>query len=190
MNENIYAIVIINSYVGREPRVLKTIEALQAIKIIPIIFSHSKSFEGCICFEIPKINHSRTHLHYNVFLRKSISALLILKRRVFTPIENIFFMNDKLLGKKILEKVKPYNEGCKMVIAHHLENLPMASFVSTQLKNKLVFNAHEYYPEQFIENELWLKGQKRLLAIGKKYLKECYKIFTVCNGILNRYERE
>lgn len=190
MTNNFFAVLIINSYIGKEQRVLKTIDALKAVGITPIIFSHSDSFDGCICFTYPQLDPVKSHLHYNVIIRKSLSAALRLKNIADDNINNHLFRNDKQLGKKILDKIQPYSGRCVMVIAHHLQNLAMASAVAVHLKIDLIFNAHEYYPEQFIENGLWKKSQKRLISIGNRYLKKCYKIFTVCDGILKRYENE
>lgn len=190
MNKEVFAILIINSYINKEQRVLKTIDALKASGITPIVFSYSDSFEGCICFSYPIIETEMNHLHYNIILRKSVSAALRLKAIADENINNLFFRNDKQLAKKVLETLQPFQNKCVAVIAHHLPNLPMASEVAWNLKLDLIFNAHEYYPEQFIENKLWRKSQKRLIAIGNHYLKKCYKIFTVCNGILKRYEKE
>lgn len=190
MNKEVFAILIINSYINKEQRVLKTIDALKAVQITPVVFSYSDSFEGCICLPYPQPDSRKSHLHYNVILRKSISAALRLKTIAGESIHSRFFRGDKQLAKKILNTLQPFQGKCIAVIAHHLQNLAIAGEIASHLKIDLIFNAHEYYPEQFIENKLWRKSQKRLIAIASRYLKRCYRIFTVCKGIQKRYETE
>lgn len=190
MENKKYAVIIIDGIINNQPRVLKTLEALAKLSIVPIVFSDTKAFEGAICFDLPMIDRSPQHLDKPVIIRKLYSLIYRLKLQK-TSIQNEYFHTDsKRYANYILNKLEPYAKDVVVVIAHHLINLPIGKFVSEEIDSKLIFNAHEYYPEQVVEYEGWEKRRDTLVRIGNKFIKDCYKVFNVTPGIQKRYEQE
>jgi hypothetical protein len=184
------AIIICDSYIEKEPRVVKEIEALVLAGITPIAFSYTKSYPGVVCYDLPQRGAGNKHLSYPTVIRKSISAY---KRTVEPVLEKVKADNyyyDKRFAQQILAVVEHKGYNITSVIAHHLHNLPLSYFIAKRLNARLIFNAHEFYPEQFSEYEGWEARRKRLNKIGKDFLGSCYKIFNVCQGIQDRYERD
>ncbi len=184
-----YAVIIINSNAHKEQRVIKTIEALKISGIVPILFSNTESYDGCICYGLPTIVRKATHLDLPLPIRKLYSLryrYMIWKSQLF----NKWFYNDyRHIATLIRKELQPYEADTAVVIAHHMKNLPAGAILAKMIGKKLVFNAHEYYPEQFMEHDGWQKQRKVLNRIGHSFLNDCYKIFTVCRGILDRYQQ-
>ncbi|MCB9064626.1 MAG: hypothetical protein H6551_05705 [Chitinophagales bacterium] len=178
-----------NSDIRKEQRVLKTLDALSKVGITPIIFSHTKSFDNAICFPLPVIERKAKHLNYPVLIRKVFSLVFRVSIKVNEILNRYFNYDSKIIAEQILTALLPYNENIPVVVTHHLKNLPIGSTVADQLGAKLIFNAHEYYPEQFTEYEGWEQQRDSLNRIGHDFLNKCYMVFNVCQGIMDRYER-
>lgn len=183
-----YAVIIVNSDVKKAPRVIKTIEALEVNSITPIIFSYTDRLDGCICFTLPTVVRKATHHHLPVPIRKLYSLrylLTIWKSRLFN---RWFYTDYKTVASLMKSELKPFETDTIVVIAHHMNNLPAGAILARMINKKLIFNAHEYYPEQFSGDASWTKYKEQLEWVGHNFLNHCYKLFTVCNGILRRYE--
>jgi len=190
-NNERYSVIIINSDVNTEPRVLKQIDALKVVGLKPIIVSFTKSFENAVLINMPRLHRNQdTHLHYPVLIRKSFSVLYRIKARSIDFFNILFYLDNKFEASRIFDSLKPYRENISIVIVHHMKNLPTASILAEKLNARLIFNAHEFYPEQFSESVGWNNERKYLNKIGKDFLKSIDKMFTVCPGIQERYYKD
>jgi|GEM_PF-1562220 len=185
-----YAVIIINSDVKKEQRVIKTIEALHKVDITPVIFSYTQEYKGCICLPYIDIEGPKSNLKRPVLIRKIFSLryrILVRKQELF----NKWFYSDyKKVAGKMRMALSPYEKDTVVVVAHHFSNLPVGAMLSKSMNVKLVFNAHEYYPEQFSGTPSWHIIREKLNWVGHHFLKYCHRLFTVCDGILKRYGSE
>ncbi len=77
-----------------------------------------------------------------------------------------------------------------LIIANDLDTLPLAVLLKNKKNSFLIFDAHEYYPKQYEQNEEWiLKEQPYIYHLCYKYLKEANTIFTVSQGLINEYKK-
>lgn len=184
-----HSVVICDSFVEKEPRVIKEIQALKDAGIIPVIISYSKGYPGAVCYDLSEIDNDSKHLSYPLVIRKATS----LYKRLSSPIINVLrsqtYFKDKLRARRIFKAIDR-NVEYKHVIAHHMPNLPTSSYLADMLNTRLIFNAHEFYPEQFTGTKGWDERKQRLIKIGNDFLHKCDKIFNVCEGIQNRYEKD
>lgn len=183
-----HAIIIINSDVNSEPRVIKQIFALEREGIVPIIISFSDKYDKYSCYQLPVVKKwTPSHLSYPTLLRKFISLLHIGYVQVNNYLNQQYYYDDRRVAAKVLREISKPSSSVLIVIAHHLKNLPIGYILSQKLNAKLIFNAHEFYPEQFSDLPHWSKTKRRLNLIGHKLLSKCDYIFNVSNGIINRY---
>lgn len=87
---------------------------------------------------------------------------------------------------KILKKMK--NEKFNLLVVEDILLLPIAFKISPK---KIIFDAREYYLEQFEGQLIFQKILKPIYGfILRKYLKKCYAIFTVSDDIKKLYEKK
>jgi hypothetical protein len=76
-----------------------------------------------------------------------------------------------------------------VIIANDVATLPLAVRLKCN-KSKLVFDAHEYHPEELNEIEEWRKNEKpEVIHFLKKFLPKVNLMFTVSEPIAREYEK-
>jgi glycosyltransferase involved in cell wall biosynthesis len=73
------------------------------------------------------------------------------------------------------------------IIAHDIETLPFAFQIKKRAK--IIFDAHEYFPDQFGSIILNVIFNRYHNYFGEKYLKLCDLVFTVSEGIAEKYSK-
>jgi glycosyltransferase involved in cell wall biosynthesis len=179
------AFIFCESDPNREPRVIRTVEAL-SLKYEITICGYLP-YKNLSFFDLGKFVERRKqitfHLKYPALIRKPISAFLNLfyykkSNNILNP-----FLNS-IKASEVIHQLKP-----NVVICHGLGFLQLCSELKTS-GTKLILNAHEYYPAEFEDKQEW-KG------LGEKYksvLNSCSSkidlIFAVNETIGVRYQKE
>ncbi|MEO6902840.1 MAG: hypothetical protein ABI315_06785 [Bacteroidia bacterium] len=122
------------------------------------------------------------HRNYPFVLRKFIS--LFIK----------FFFYRYLNALKI-ESNQEYKMLSKfnfdLLIVHHITDLPLAIRLSKLKRTKLIFNAHEYYPLEFDDNQRWMETTHlTYMNIANTCFKEVDICFCVGKKIAEKYQNE
>ncbi|MDI9339187.1 MAG: hypothetical protein QM534_01345 [Sediminibacterium sp.] len=182
------AIICFTDYT-REPRVLRTIAALQTQYHISV-FSNGERIEG--------VNASTDVLAMNQdVLDRPLSFPFIQKLRSafhkyvkgYKPgtqlhYERQYWSKERKSLLTLLEQGK-----FKVHIGHGIFTLPLLGKLAST--SKVVFNAHEYYPEEFPENQSWRAYTKPYYEwILKTYLNKTHLTFSVTPSISQRYINE
>lgn len=160
-------LILTNRPLHRGPRIIREIEALKNdYKIIalgitppPFEFVEFVKYDTISIFE--KVLHK---------LYKIITA--------GRPWEGIFYsINKKLSG--MLQKYKP-----DIIITHEPEFLPYIFRHKDKYRYKVVFNSHEYSPQEFDTIKNWTNTYgKFYFNLYKKYLNKLDLLINVCDGI-------
>ncbi len=76
-----------------------------------------------------------------------------------------------------------------LMLANDIESLPLAFFLK-QPATKIVFDAHEYAPRHFEDRRYWrIFFQGFNIHFCKKFIPKVDRMFTVCDGLAEEYER-
>jgi hypothetical protein len=181
-------VIISFSDFTQEPRVLRTIEALKGQFSIAV-FSTGKEFEGIESIDISDLNNDYFFQARGNLLTKKIRSFI---NRIITrekPGSDKQFLaqywNDG--RSELLMKLKQQN--ASIYIGHGIYTIPLLAELSAQ--SKTIFNAHEYYPREFEENENWVKFSKPYFDfILRRYVKKVSLIFCVNETISKEYYKE
>lgn len=127
------------------------------------------------------------HLNYPTILRRIISfiinAFILKKYNANQYYDRMYWTKSKKEAYKILCKHKS-----DLIIAHGIDALPIASKLCEESGAKLVFNAHEYYPREFEENEEWRRNvQPYYHHLCKMYLPKVNLFINVSENIRMEY---
>ena len=97
-------------------------------------------------------------------------------------------VNNLIWGLNKLKKdiqLKEY----QAVFVEDIDVLPFA-FDVIERKEKIIFDAREYFPEEISGNVLWrVFLQKYRKYLCEKYLKQCKHVLTVSNGLRDLYKK-
>lgn len=179
------AIICFTDYT-REPRVLRTIAALQTQYHISV-FSNGERIEG--------VNASTDVLAMNQdVLDRPLSFPFIQKLRStfhkyvkgYKPgtrlyYERQYWSKERKSLLALLEQGK-----FKVYIGHGIYTLPLLGKLASGAK--VVFNAHEYYPAEFEENEKWRLYTKPYYLYMLQSLGTVNKVFAVTRLIGEQYK--
>lgn len=126
------------------------------------------------------------HLNYPPFIRKLISlAIKFIYYPTFYKIkhEDKFKFNYQFNS---LKKVKH-----DLLIVHHIWNLELAVKLARTHNSKIIFNAHEYYPLEFDNDEQWMKTWHiKYTEMGKSYFHQLSDCWCVGEIISKMYQSE
>ncbi len=169
-------LIICQSESNKEPRVVKQIKALR--DHYELFYAGREPLDQEIQFVSIKQNGAHnSRRHVPILIKKIIS----------------FFLKTLFAVEKVQDRIfKELNKiNFDLVIAHHLNSLPLASRLAASRKSKLIFNAHEYYPLEFSDRDDWVrKTQSVYTDLCKKYLTKVDGMFSVSEGIAHKYEEE
>jgi hypothetical protein len=100
----------------------------------------------------------------------------------FSRLYDKYYWDEKKVCLLNQFKDKEYD----IVIANNIESLPFAIKIS--YNSLIIFDAHEYHPEEFNDNLFWRIFHKPYLKyLCKKYIKYCDLFTTVSQTIANKY---
>ena len=167
-------LIICYSDLNRDPRVLRQIDTLSpTFNIIAA---------GLSSPNLPNLEFIKLYLRKRSFIEKVFKLYLIITRKY----EQLYWTLEKKKDLFNLSKMK-YD----LVIANDLEALPLGLKVAKSSNSKLIFDAHEYYPDftqnQSFKNKLKIKEIKYQC---NKYLLQANFVTTVSEGISNKYFSE
>ena len=172
---------------NKEPRVIRTIEALE--KNYEITVCGYCPYEGKKYIDLGEFVERKKpisfHLKFPSIIRKPISAFLNIF--YYKKSENV--LNPLFSIQKAIDKLK--NSEPNVIICHGLGFLQLC----TELKFKaekavLVLNAHEYYPAEFEDKPEWKETGEKYLRVLNSCAFEIDLMFAVNETIGQRYKNE
>jgi hypothetical protein len=179
---------------SRQPRVLRTIEALRNSYNLTVAGMASSSMPQVTFIDLSKNaeeDKPKDYWHFNkpFYIRLPVSFFekYIKQKQFYKPFhfEHRYWTDAK---KADLEQLKSVN--ADLIISHGIDTLPLAVKLAAS-KVPVIFNAHEYYLREFEENEHWLKYEKPYYAyILNAYMKKVDQMFCVCQTIQNDYQKD
>lgn len=171
-------LIICDSDLSREPRVIRQIVALKDLYNVYTLGAKPSSFEAVPHYSKDRVSETPAHWKYPWLVRKFISAALRLYHKFSHLYPTIYFdweywnTEKKQLGKELQQ------QHFDLIIAHHWNALPLAVAIGGGT-SKLIFNAHDYYTREFEDNAAWVAHQKKFVEyIMKKYLPKFQLIFA------------
>ncbi len=79
--------------------------------------------------------------------------------------------------------------GFELVVCHDLALLPLAHAAADGAP--VIFDAREYYPRQFEDRPLWNLAHRGFnMRLVRRWMARCAHVFTVSEGIAERYEQD
>ena len=175
----------------RQPRVLRTIEALEKDYTISVA-GHSELTQHKINFI--NLNHNfqnNTNVSLWYFNKPAIIRFpfsfyhkYVKQKYFYKPFyyEFLYWTHSRKADFQLLKKIN-----YELIISHGADNLPLAIKLGAN-KVPVIFNAHEFYEREFEENENWKKfTQPYYNYLIQTYLKEVDLMFCVCESIQNEY---
>lgn len=183
-------LIICNSDLSREPRVIRQIIALKDLFNITTLGQAPSGIGGVEHINFIQEKRKPKHWNYPPIVRKFFSAGL----KLYEKGKNIYprfyyhrdFWNQNRLDTLALCNGKQFD----LVIAHHYDALPLGYNIARAVKAKLVYNVHDYYERQFEDNHVWMKHQQPLVQfLSNKYIPECDLIFSAWTKIHEDYQK-
>lgn len=169
---------------SKEPRVLRTIDALKQ-NFQLCVYSTDTYSKTLRVVDIANLNVDfENSFNGSFFAKKSKSLLKRIKGKGFGTKA---YYHEKYWSKhrqELFEKLS--HEEADLYIGHGIYTVPILAMLSK--KSKTIFNAHEYYLREFEENETWLKyTQPYYQFILDTYLNKVHQLFSVSKIIGNEY---
>ena len=156
--------------VARDPRVYRQIKWLK---------NYYKVYTVC---KIPDLSFDIDYIIYpsESYFRSKI-RLVLLKLRMF----NKYLWNRPNL--ELVEKLK--NNNYDVIIAHHINLLPIALHISSTAK--IILDAHEYYTEVYNDSFLWRFLMKDYyIWLSDSFISKCDLIIAVNESMRKMYEEK
>lgn len=170
---------------NREPRVIRTIEALSGM--YEITLCGYLPYKNANFFDLGKYIERRKlisfHFKYPALIRKPISAFLNLV--YYKKSENI--LNPLLNIREAAQSLNHLNPS--VIICHGLGFLQLCACLKTGLM-KLILNAHEYYPEEFADKPEWKELGEKYKSVLRNCSPKIDLVFAVNETIGKRYKQE
>ncbi len=182
-------LIISYSHLNTDPRVLRQIEALgNNYDIITVGLASSNA--ASVVQHIALKKYDTFHNSYSYIVRMFIS-LFYIKARGFLWLK-LMKLYERYYWDRF--KRKAFKELASLdfsvIIANDADTLPLAVALKQKKKCKILFDAHEYSPLEFEENEKWKKTfSPYFFWLCKKYILEADYCTTVSNGLAQEYEK-
>ena len=175
----------------KQPRVLRTIEALQKEYMITVAGLSDAKEHKVQFIDLSgnlALNKPVSYRHFNkpFFIRLPVSFYYkyVKQKQFYKPwyFEQHYWTASRKADFEQIQKNK-----FDLIISHGIDTLPLAIKLANQ-KLPVIFNAHEYYPLEFEQDKHWLKteGAKASYLINT-YLPKCVHMFCVSNLIQQKY---
>jgi hypothetical protein len=196
-------LIICYNTLHNDPRVLRQIKVLKEdFKVITAGYSDSNLGVEHIQLKDYVYKMIDFFFNYPYLLRKFFAGLtqIYLKTTKFRNNVQNFILQLPFLKKYYFEKrywtkieLANYemlkNLNPNLIIANDIHALPIALKVGNS-KAKVVFDAHEYHPEELNEIVEWRRNIKPFIEyLCERYMKEADLMFTVSSPIAKEYEK-
>jgi glycosyltransferase involved in cell wall biosynthesis len=172
---------------SKEPRVLRTLDIL-AERFLIDVYSTGTPYAG-----VNSIDCLNDNIDFSYSAPKNKLAAKV------TSFLDQYIKGHKFQSDKFFER-QYWSEGRKnilktiqekkysLIIGHGIYTVPILAELSKN--NKTIFNAHEYYPEEFSENSLWKTyTQPYYRFILNSYLSRIHLMFCVSGNIQAEYQK-
>lgn len=180
------AIICFTDYT-REPRVLRTIAALQEGYHITVYSNGIKTDGVHTAVNIMELNKDfYDQPSGSILLRKFRSAVQQYVKGL-KPGTLAYFHRQYWSKERQALLAQLQQENYQVCIGHGIYTLPLLGKLTP--KTKVVFNAHEYYPSEFEENEKWRLYTQPYYLYMLQSLKEMNALFAVTRLIGEHYTR-
>jgi glycosyltransferase involved in cell wall biosynthesis len=176
-----------------QPRVLRTIRALEPAYSVSVA-GYSSAKEHRLNFidlsgNVRKQSNDYWHFNKPFFIRLPVSFYhrFIKQKQFYKPwyFEEMYWDDVR---RKDLKELKKSNYD--LIICHGIDSLPLAIRLSNH-SVPVIFNAHEYYPLEFENDQVWLKTQgPKASYFVRNYLPKCAHMFCVSEEIQKKYQEE
>lgn len=196
-------LIICYNTLHNDPRILRQIRALKnEYEIITAGYSDSKTGVAHVQLKSHVYRMIDFFFNYPFLIRKFFAALtqlylrtaklraalinFVLKLPFLKPFyyERQYWTDIEKENYNQLKKLK-----VDLILANDIHALPLAVKLKTQ-SVKLVFDAHEYHPEELAEIEEWRKNiQPKVKYQCDKYISKADVMFTVSEPIADEYEK-
>lgn len=192
MNKRKNIVILCSDNYDKQPRVLRTIEALKDNYNITVAgnlksISHSVNFIDLS--NHLSLNKKSSNWHFNkpILIKAPISFCYkyIKQKQFYKPFfyEQSYWSDSRKADLKLLQTNK-YD----LIISHGIDTLPIAIKLANY-KIPVIFNAHEYYPLEFEQDKEWLRKEgARSLYFINKYLPQCQHMFCVSKLIQDKFQ--
>lgn len=183
-------IICYDSYES-QPRVLRTIEALQDhFSITAAGYSDASTHKVKFIDLAPNRTKNRqaSQWHFNkpAPVRLPVSLYHYVKQAGFH--KPLYFEKQYWNPAKKADLNTLQQKHWDLIIAHGLDALPLSIHLSKG-KTPVIFNAHEYYPLEFEQDKSWLMNEgAKAKHLIKKYLPRCSYMFCVSSLIEKKYQ--
>jgi len=195
MKKNI--LIISYSNLNKDPRVLRQIDFLGEdynVTTAGLQKSGHKNEDDFI--KISLHTNYTFHHNYSIFFRKLISLSYVLPiYAYYTVLDYISFKTLKKYNfyywnherQKTLKKLSKTKY--HLIIANDIDTLPLAVKLKEQTGAKIYFDAHEYSPLEYDNDENWLKHRSPYYTfLCKTYIPFTDYCTTVAHKIAEKYE--
>lgn len=126
------------------------------------------------------------HVNYPSLIRKLISFVIKL---IYYPTFYKIKHEEKFKYNYQFNSLKKVKHD--LLIVHHIWNLELAVKLARIHNSKIIFNAHEYYPLEFDNDEQWMKTWHiKYTEMGKNYFHELNDCWCVGEIISKKYLSE
>lgn len=163
-------LIITFTEIQSDPRVLRQIAALQGHKL-----------SVCGYGGAPNQNHTTLDVSASkpTRMQKLWAGILLITRQY----KSRYWKAQNIQHARRLMEAESYD----LLIANDLESLPLA--IEHAKGSPVIFDAHEYSPQQF--NNIFFNCFSRpyRMYLCNTYLRRCGRVFSVCDGIADLYEK-
>lgn len=192
-------LIICETDLSKDPRVLRQVMALKNDFNITTCGVAPTGDEKAFYSIYPVVDY---HFKYPVVLRKTVSLIIQLQAKVRNNNRPLILSFLKMVSRKAYYKKKYWTihrlrllndlkkDKFDIIIANDISTLPLAAKLRSD-KTKLVFDAHEYHPEELNEIEHWRTEEKpAVIYFLKEHLPSVDLMITVSQPIADRYNKE
>jgi hypothetical protein len=141
--------------------------------------------------KVPGIDiYSWNNLMKSNFIAKvfyKIAELLILVISKFFNTYFIFTLSNKILNYKTYKKLKLSE--FDIIVVHNIELLPISLEIKS-IKTKILFDAREYYVNNFDDQYKWkILVKPFMYYLTKNFMTKCDWVITVSDGLSRAYKK-
>jgi hypothetical protein len=185
-------LIICYTNLGKDPRVIKHFEALKdtyevyTAGISPI-GSEKKfvSIREYNMWEILNNEVSQNRYLYIIFLL--LKPINFFRFKVINKLHWLRYWNLR----RIIDYFRLlFLRDIELIVCNDINTLPLAASIKSKGAT-LVYDAHEFHPEEYGENNFWVKHTKPyIIYLYQRYLKFIDKSITVGDAIAKQYKKE
>lgn len=193
MSNQKHILILCSHSYEKQPRVLRTIEALRPFYHLTVAGSSGASSHEVSFIDLSthlRLDQRHAYWHFDkpapIRLPMSFYHKYIRQKQFYKPFyyEYQYWTASRRADLALLKK-----HHFDLIISHGIDTLPLAVKLSGK-EVPVIFNAHEYYPLEFEQDKQWLASEgTRALHVVKKYLPQCAMMFCVSEEIMKAYQR-